>query len=84
MHVPEKNPSSDALAIQEMFGVLDFPKIIVEQSYDVENLEILESPKQIAFPSSSFKFAEIEKFLKTFALESTKEELEEQAEQKEQ
>ena len=77
VYVPEKNPPSDLVALSEQYSAQDLPKLLIEQTFDTEQSSQLPDKKTIVYEGKSYKFRDLEQFIRPFAREVAKEESEE-------
>lgn len=82
VHVPEKNPRKDLVALAEAYNATELPKLILEQTYDNEFDKIVETT-QSAYGSKSYKYRDLHQFMSKYARQTAKEESEEMVQQKE-
>lgn len=72
-----KNAPQEMLDIKDKYNVEELPAIVIEQSYNVQDNEVLDKVVNINMGKVSSDLTQLMKFMRTYARKMPKEELEE-------
>jgi len=73
VYVPEKNTPADLVKLSAEYNVSEFPKLLIEQTYDTEFDKMLDM-KHIIYEGKGFKYKDLHQFMSKFARQVLKEE----------
>ena len=66
VYVPEKNPAADLVELATEYNATEFPKLLVEQTYDNE-FDKTVSMKHVFYEGKSYKYKDLYEFMNKFA-----------------
>lgn len=77
VHINEKKVSEELQAIKESYGVTNFPSIVVEQSYNAQEDQVMELVNTVKYDTVSSNLSDLVNLLRKYARKIPKEETEE-------
>jgi len=80
--VAEKNPSAENVEIQKQYEAEKLPKLMILESFDATNQEVLKEQKQVVYEKTEFKYQALVNFFEDYARKEKKDEIEEMMESK--
>lgn len=80
--IAEKNPNADNVELQKLYEAENLPKLLVLETYDATNQEVLKEARQTVYEKTEFKYQALVNFFEDYARKDKKDEIEEMVESK--